>query len=164
MTQKGIVVAQDGASLTSADTQYDSRKKRLMINLRPDLKHVALLEMVGGTALQTNAGNGYHNEEILFGPFPHKLGFTPRCLVYFYVESINGDPNAVGAGGYGDSVYFYSGSSGTIEDKIFFVVDDTNFYIKHTIDDFFGIGWTSTANTFFMGIKYMICSNKLKAI
>lgn len=161
MSQRGILVAQDGASIQSKDPQYDSRKRRLLINLQSDLKHLDFKEFTG-TALVTNAGNSYHNEEILF-TLPHKLGFDPKCLVYFVVEAISGDINAAGTGGYGNNKYFYSGSSGTIEDKIWFDTDDVNFYIKHTIDDFFGIGWTSVANTYLIGCKYMICSNKKKA-
>lgn len=159
MNDVGLLVFGQGGGPTSRQNDYDSRNKRLQVSLIDTPPKLAILDnFVGGTALVSSTSA--QQREVLGTPIKHNLPYTPEVFMYIYTKSYGGSITDAKAGGYGGGAYFYSGSSGTIEDKIFFEVDDKEVRIVHTLDDFlFGGGYVSDAPKYLLRIKYYILSN-----
>mgnify|MGYP001570734498 CR=1 FL=1 len=127
-------------------------RPRLQIALNKTPAHIDSGK-VKATAIVANAGNNFIAKETLY-TIPHRLSYTPKPLVYFYVP-VNTS--------YAMGKYFYA--FGAVDDYFGYEVDDTNFKIVHVLQDNLLLGATSTANTIGeIRFKYMICSNPLKAI
>lgn len=76
---------------TSLDKEvlYDSRKKKMTVDLDPALKRADVLEMNGGTRLVTTTPNQTITETLW--TYSHKMPFRPQVHAYFYVTDA---PNA----------------------------------------------------------------------
>jgi len=157
MTQGLLVFGQSG-SPTGQDLAYDSRKSRLQVSLVDTPPKLAILDnFPGGTALVSNVTT--QQREVL-EVIKHNLPFTPEVFLYIYTKTYGGSNTDPKAGGYGGQAYFYSGSAGTIEDKITFEVDANEFRIVHTLDDFlYGGGYVSDAPKYILRLKYYILAN-----
>ena len=70
---------------TSLDKEvlYDSRKKKMTVDLDPALKRADVLTMDGGTRLVTTTPNATITETLW--SYNHRMGFKPQVHAYFYV-------------------------------------------------------------------------------
>lgn len=143
---QGILIADK--NIQKGSLLYDSREPQFQVATDRTPPHLDIFSMDGGTALVTDAGNGFYNEETLF-TLDHNLKYKPKVFVYFYVTSGTFTGYAVGT-------YFYG--FGAIDDYITYRITDTTFSIVHIVDDFLGSGYTSNADIFLVRIKYLICS------
>lgn len=150
----GITFAGEGGSMRTKEAEYTTLRRHLHVDMEADPPHLDIVEL-RGTNIAASQGS-FALETLL--TIKHGLPFKPHCMGYFYVKDHTTDPSIVGA--YADGAYYYSGAAGTIEDKIFWDADDTNFYIQHRLDNFSVSGTvTSTAARFLMRVKYFIFSN-----
>ena len=62
---------------------YDSRKKKITVDLDPALKRADVIQMDGGTRLVTSTPNQTITETLW--TYNHKLGFRPQVHAFFYV-------------------------------------------------------------------------------
>lgn len=161
---QGLLVFGTSGTDHVRDAAYDSRLGRLQADLTRTPPHLALIDnLVGGSAFASNPAGSPSTvitRELLVPPIPHGLPFTPEVLCYFFVKSVNGNPADANANGYSASVYFLSGSSGTIEDTVNIEVDSKELRIVHQLQDFgFGVTYTSPAPGYLFRVKYYILSN-----
>jgi len=153
---RGFFIAEDGETVSSGNLKFDTSKPHLLTNLRMDPPHLDILETNGGTNFVMGSWPS-SNSETLFTT-PHHLPYTPELLIYFYSISYGGsttDPKA--ATYYADRFLYSYGALWT--DILYAEVDETNFYIKHYMENYWGSGQTSDANSWEIRIKYYILSN-----
>jgi hypothetical protein len=139
---------------SSLSTGFTTERTRMQIAIDRTPPHLQVFDSIAGSALVTNAGNGYYAEEIVFS-LHHNLGFRPKVYVYYFY--LNG-PSI--SRGYALGTFFIA--YGVYEDALKYRVTDTEFLIYHYVDDtFFNTGVTSLAPNFQMRIKYMLCSTPI---
>lgn len=154
----GILIAEDGMGVSQGEYKFDSRARHLPIDLEASPRHYDIVEMAGGTALGIAANSTETKQETLL-EIPHKLGYTPFCIAYFYIISKNGNAVSAPAGNYSGDFYPYSGSLGTLSDFITYKVNRESFRIIHYLNGSgLGPAYTSDANTYQLRIKYYIAS------
>ena len=121
---------------TSLDKEvlYDSRKKKMTVDLDPALKRADVLMMDGGTRLVTSTPNQTITETIW--TYTHKMGFKPQVHAYFYVTDA---PNAadvtnglVVGSYYKTNLYIVFNAIGYGDESIRMVVDDKTISLVHT--------------------------------
>lgn len=155
MAQPGLLIAQDGTSIQQGLFVYDSRNKHMQVNLLADPPHVQVYT-VQPTAIATSSGtpNWFASETL--ATIKHNLPYRPRVFGFCYIYSYDGAFTDSSVGQYGEQVYF---GFGAIDDYMYVVADDTNVYIKHDVQDYFNLGYTSTATHQVVKVKILICSN-----
>lgn len=77
----GIAIAGQRGSMEDASWSWDSRKKKMSIDLKSKPPHLDLVLIDGGTAWTVGARET--REEVIF-EIEHKMPFRPKVLAYFY--------------------------------------------------------------------------------
>lgn len=77
----GIGIAAQRGSMEEASWSWDSRKKKMAIDLKSKPPHLDLVLIDGGTVWSVAAGE--KKEEVIF-EIEHKMPFRPQVLSYFY--------------------------------------------------------------------------------
>lgn len=153
----GILIAEDGKTIRNARNKVDSRRRTLILDMEADPKHMGIIETTGGNSY-TDSGPIGRSQDILFR-LNHKLGYAPLVDCYFYVLSYDGNTSDLAAGGYGNQVFFLSGSGGTVADIASFEADTQEFRLVHNFDAFgFTTGFVSTAQKYLFRVKFYIYS------
>lgn len=78
----GIGIASSRGSMEDLDWSWDSRRKKMAVDLKELPPHLDLIEIDGGTPWVLN--NGERREETVF-EIEHKMPFPPKVLTYFYL-------------------------------------------------------------------------------
>lgn len=152
----GFFIAEDGESVNSGKMKFTSKYPHLNASLKQDPAHLDVVITPGGTAFVMGAAPSSQTETLL--TTPHHLPYTPEIMIYYYAISYGGDTGHVLAGKYYVD-RFLLGYSASYDDILYAEVDDTNFYVKHYMANYFSSGQTSTAPNWSIRIKYYILSN-----
>lgn len=146
---KGIIVTDSGGGVARGGILFDSRRPRLQVAIERTPPHMGVVTL-RPRALTSNAGNGYYAEETIF-TIKHNLPYKPKVLVYFLAEANFGYKS------YNVGKFFYA--LGSLDDYLTADIDINNVTIKHILDDYMGIGYTSTnINDYIINMKYLILS------
>lgn len=134
---------------TSLDKEilYDSRKKKMTVDLDPALKRADVLDLNGGTRLVTGTPNQTITETLW--SYNHRMGFRPQVHGYFYVYDA---PNAADiingleVGSYYKTILpVVTNAIGYGDESITMVVTDKTVELVHTATSGASI---TTSNTF----------------
>jgi hypothetical protein len=146
---KGIIVADENKNVDDRAPLFDSRRPRMQAAIDRTPPHMGVVDLKPH-ALTSNAGNGYYSEETLV-TISHNLLYKPKVLIYFLVL-VN-----YGYKSYNVGKFFYS--FGAIDDYLTVVADINNVTIKHILNDYIEVGYTSTnINDYIVKAKYLILS------
>lgn len=154
----GLLIAEDGRTVSNYRPKYDSRRRSLILDLERNPKHMDIQTTQGGSSY-TEAGQlGLVGSDVLYR-VNHNLGFVPICEAFIYVTKYNGDPNDLRAGGYASDVYYLSGGAGTISDRFTWEADATEFRLVHYLDAYgFNTNYVSDAQKYEFRTKFYIYS------
>lgn len=162
MSEYGLVVAGDSGSVSDGTTQYDTRRKKLLVDVVVTPKRLNILDdFNGGTNFTvTDPGDDGPKKEVLF-EVDHNLGYVPYVEMYIYVVAAPGSP-VLNVGSYAQDFLSYNAGGGDeVNDVLEHVEDTQKMQIVHTtsIEPSSGDTYTSTANDYTLRIKYFIFSN-----
>lgn len=151
---RGFFIADDGEAI-GGDLKFDTSKPHLLTNLKKDPPHLDIVETTAGTDFVMGTAPDSDVETLL--TTPHHLPYTPELLVYFYSVSYDGSTSHANAGIYFNDRFLLSYSA-LHTDILYAEVDETNFYIKHYMENYWSSGQTSDASKWYIRIKYYILS------
>lgn len=153
----GILIAEDGQTIRNARNKIDSRRRTLILDLEADPAHMQIVDLFGGSQYTDSGGTG-RSQDVLY-TLNHKLGFAPLVDCYFYVTAVDGSTSGLAVGGYGNGVYFLSGSAGTLADVLSFEADKKDLRIVHNFDRYGNAtGFVSPAPRYRFNVKFYIYS------
>jgi hypothetical protein len=149
----GIIFSNNG--IENGKFEYDSRKQKVIMNLKQVPKHVDVIEMDGGTVPHSTSTSGSLSlvlSEVLFR-IEHNMPFKPRVEGFFDVTEqgkIHGGvlDNSPGPGVgayYRNWLPLITNAFGYGEEQIVMEIDSVYITVKHTAytwgsTEFFGIG------------------------
>lgn len=146
----GLAIAADNKTMADGGWKFDSRKKKLTVDVNATPSHAQVIETLsGGTKFVLNAATTTSSEETLFR-MEHKMPFRPKVLCYFYVKDA---PIA-----FADSITYYEFNTALMlynavalgGEKLYAETDEKYFFINHRAETYgFGSG-----NTTFYGSDY----------
>jgi hypothetical protein len=135
---------------TSLDKEvlYDSRKKKMTVDLDPVLKRADVITLDGGTRLVTTTPNQTISETLW--TYTHKMPFRPQVHAFFYVTDAP-DAAAITNGLVVGSYYktylpIVYNATGYGDEGIELVVDDKTISLVHTATSGSSISGTSPFN------------------
>jgi len=144
MSDWGIMIADTDIK---KDVIYDSRKKKVTVDLDPAFKRADVITLDGGTILDTTTPNQSITETLV--TIPHNMPFKPQVHGFFYVTDAPdaaSKPNVLVVGTYSKTVLdIIDNSVGYGTEAVYMIVTDTNVEIHHDVNSSTGI---SGANPF----------------
>lgn len=124
----GIGLASPRGSMSDSNWSWDSRKKKMAIDLNVRPTHLDLIEIDGGTIW--TIGPNEEKEETIF-EIEHKMPFKPKVLAYFYLYDAPYDRvSLLGAHSQGVAQMMFNNVAVGSE-WLAAEVDDKYFRIKH---------------------------------
>jgi len=136
MTNWGIMIADTDIN---KDVIYDSRKKKMTVDLDPAFKRADVITLDGGTILKTTTPNQSITETLV--TIAHRMPFKPQVHGFFYVTDAPANrTSSLVVGTYSKSTLdIIDNAAGYGSEAIWMDVDETNIYIYHNVNSSTGI-------------------------
>lgn len=163
MADYGIMIADTNIG---KDVIYDSRKKKMTVDLDPAFKRADVITLDGGTILTTTTPNQSITETLV--TIRHNMPFKPQVHGYFFVTdapNAASKPNSLVVGTYSKTTLdIIDNAVGYGSEAVWMDVDETNIYIYHNVNSSTSI---STSNVFYgigssakMRFRYIVTNQR----
>jgi hypothetical protein len=166
MSRYGIVIAEDGHTVTDKPAKLDSRQPHLIVDLERDPSHLQFLNPMV-RAPYVDSSDGLLHNQLVGQPIKHGLGYTPLVFAYFQLLDFDGPPGANAfntvIGGYSGDFYNIGGT-GAVTDFFTWEADKNEVRIIEKVenpfatDPFFPLSYTSSGQYYKFRVKLYICS------
>lgn len=161
-SSQGLIVTDIGGNIRDErKLQYDSRKKKLIVDPRTDPVHLRVFERDGGTRITLDPGESY--QETLL-TIPHRMPYEPMFLSYYYCIDTPDDGSFSGIGDkYGiNQIQMVYNCISCGDDTLQSEIDDTNFRIERYVNGPYSGDdpYTFKADEYLFRIRYMIIAQE----
>lgn len=160
-TPMGLAAAADDKSMEDGNWKYDTRLKKLTVDLEANPKHLDVFEMNGGTKWVMNQTIEDSRLETLF-EIEHGMPFPPEFLCYFYTyDAPAARSGMIGRYSFQRAFMLYNAIA-LGEEGMYAEVDETHFRIVHYADTFaFGSGSTTMyGSDFKFRVRYELLNQR----